>query len=61
MEGVTTSVPQDEIGAAPIADVRAVPLEQLTADADARHIVSGVMESMEGSSRVRVAMFQSSI
>ncbi|MBV9380162.1 MAG: hypothetical protein JOY82_05305 [Streptosporangiaceae bacterium] len=61
MDGVATSVPQDEIGATPITDVRAIPLEQLTTDDDARRIVSRIMENMEGSSRVRVAMFQSSI
>jgi hypothetical protein len=61
VEGVTTSVPQDEIGAAPIADVRAVSLEQLPADADVRRNVIGVMETMEGPSRVPVAMFQSAI
>lgn len=61
MEGVATSVPQDEIGATLITDLRDTPLEQLKADNDARRIASRIMKTMEGSSRVRVAMFQSSI
>lgn len=44
-----------------VADVREVPLGQLCGDADALRMVSRVMESMDGSARVRVAMFQSAI
>jgi hypothetical protein len=44
-----------------IADVRGVPLEQLSADAAAWRLVSAFMGSVEGPSRVSVASFGSAI
>lgn len=61
MESVNLPILVEGPYAIPIADVREVPLEQLCGDADALRMVSRVMESMEGSTRVRVAMFQSAI
>ena len=54
-------IPAGEPSPALIADVREVPLGQLCGDADALRIVTRVIESTEGSARVRVAMFQSAI
>jgi hypothetical protein len=61
MENARKESPADGRGVVRIADVRNVPLEQLSADAAAAHLVDTVMQSMEGSSRVSVAAFGSAI
>jgi hypothetical protein len=61
VENVNPPIPPDEPDPILIADLREVPLEYLGQDADARHLVIKVMESVEGPSRVGVAMFSSGI
>jgi hypothetical protein len=61
VENVTTAVPHDGIKPVPIVDVRDIPLGLLPADADARRMVTKLVEKVEGQSRVRVAMFNSAI
>jgi FXSXX-COOH protein len=61
VESVNLPISVEGPCAIPIADVREVPLAELCGDVDALRMVSRVMESMEGSARVRVAMFQSAI
>lgn len=61
MDSVTTVVSADETTPVPVLDARAIPLEQLAADTDVRRMVTEVLESMEGPSRARVAMFNSAI
>jgi hypothetical protein len=61
VDGVTTVVSGDEITPEPVLDAREIPLELLAVDADYRRVVTGLVESMEGPSRVRVAKFQSAI
>jgi FXSXX-COOH protein len=42
-------------------DLRAIPLEEIAMDADARRVVTRILESMEEPSPGPAAMFQSSI
>ncbi len=58
METARKQSPADEHA---IVDVRSVPLEQLSADAAALRLVSAVMRSVQGSSRVTVSAFGSAI
>jgi FXSXX-COOH protein len=44
-----------------IFDVRSMPLDMLTSDADARHMVSRILDRMDGATRVSVAKFNSAI
>lgn len=65
VESVTRTTQQPEAGIEPkatvIFDVRSMPLEVLTADAGVRHMVSRILDRMDGPSRVNVAKFNSSI
>lgn len=61
MDCAATSVPQAEIEATPMIDLRAIPLEEIAMDADARRVVTRILESMEEPSPGPAAMFQSSI
>jgi hypothetical protein len=51
----------DRTDVASVADVRDVPLEQLSGDADARKLVDWVMASADGPGMVVVSNFNSSI
>jgi FXSXX-COOH protein len=51
----------DEPKATAIIDVRHMPLETLLGDADVSAMVGRILDSMDGSSRVSVAMFNSAI
>lgn len=59
MDSVTTVVSADETVPVPVLDARAIPLELLATDPDARRMVTRVLESMEEPSPVR--MFNSAI
>jgi FXSXX-COOH protein len=65
VENVTVSKQQPETGIEPtvtaIFDVRSMPLEMLTVDTGARHMVSRILDRMDGPSRVSVAKFNSAI
>lgn len=61
MDCVTTVVSADEITPEPVLDAREIPLELLAVDADYRRVVTRLVESMEGPSRLRVAMFNATI
>jgi hypothetical protein len=50
-----------EPAATTIFDVRDLPLEELWADDDVCNMVDRIMDSMDGSSRVSVAKFNSAI
>jgi hypothetical protein len=50
-----------EPAATPIFDVRSEPLAKLTKDASASHNVGRILGSMNGTSRVGVAKFNSAI
>jgi hypothetical protein len=61
VDSVTTVETADEITPVPVLDAREIPLELLAADVNVCRVVTRVLESMEGPSRVRVAMFSSAI
>jgi hypothetical protein len=44
-----------------IFDVRSMPLEMLTSDAGAHHMVSRILDRIDGPTRVSVAKFNSAI
>jgi FXSXX-COOH protein len=56
-----TSVPQVEIEATPMIDLRAIPLEEIRMDGDARRVVTRIIRSLEDPSPAQAAAFQSSI
>ena len=59
MEGATTSgLPDDTVT---VADVRGVPLEQLSADDGARRNAAQVLDILSEPSHVQITSFQSSI
>jgi FXSXX-COOH protein len=53
--------PPGEAPSAGIPDLRAVPLGELSRDAHASRLVSEVLASLEGPSRIMVATFNSAI
>ena len=61
--GPTLPMPGAELEptATAIVDVRSMPLEMLQTDAGARHMVSRILDRMDGPSRVSVAKFNSAI
>ncbi len=61
MENARKESSADGQGVVCVADVRRVPLEQLSSDAAASNLVNIVMRSADGSSRVSVAAFTSGI
>jgi hypothetical protein len=61
VDGVTTVASSNEVIPINIPDAREIPLALLAADANARTMVADVIESMEGPSHVRVAIFHSAI
>lgn len=65
MESVPRPTLRPETGTEPAAtttsDVRSIPLEMLLADADARHMVTRILDRMDRPSGVKVAKFNSSI
>lgn len=59
VDGATTSgLPNETVT---VADVRAVPLEQLSADDDARHNAARVLDILSEPSHVQITSFQSAI
>lgn len=65
VETVLEATQQPETRIQPLAtaifDVRSMPLEALQTDAGARHMVRRILDRLDGSSRVNVAKFNSSI
>lgn len=61
MEGATTSELLDDAETVTVIDVRAVPLERLAADDDARHNADQVLRALSEPSHVPIASFQSFI
>jgi FXSXX-COOH protein len=61
VKGATTSELPDGTETVTVTDVRAVPLEQLAADDDARHNAEQVLKALNEPSHVPVAAFQSGI
>jgi hypothetical protein len=61
VEKSNTLILADPPDAASVVDVRNVPLEQLSGDADAKELVDLVMSRAAGSSLVVVAGFNSAV